>query len=106
LAALVNRWHKLKEFRNGYADNRLELRCSRIMEALAVDHFGEILVGIVLLVFGMSFRGWSTAIKETSSKILEKLEALSVEFHEHRVKTENRVTSVETKIDSLMGRDK
>ena len=61
----------------------------------------EIVVGLVLAVFGWAFKSWSATIKDTSNRILERLEKLASEFHHHRIETERRVTRVETKVDSL-----
>lgn len=65
------------------------------------DYIGEIVVGLILIIFGFAFRGWATAIKDSTSTILQSLEKLAKEFHEHVIKTENRVTKVETKMDRL-----
>lgn len=80
-----------------------------LMESIAA-HFGEFIVGIVLLVFGWAFQSWAKNLKASSEqwgqqlqrnsdRILSKLEGLAVEFHNHRVDIENRVTRVETKVD-------
>lgn len=61
----------------------------------------EIIVGVVLLVFAAGFKSWSVRLKDTSQQILEKLSSLSREFHQHVVKTENRVTKVEEKVNHL-----
>jgi len=66
---------------------------------------GEIVAGIVLVLFAFSFRGWATTVKDTSQAILAKLELLVTEFHEHRVHTENRVTRVETKMEQMEKND-
>ncbi len=70
---------------------------------------GEVVVGIVLAIFGLAFRSWSARLSEGIKKLdqietalLKKLEALSVEFHEHTIRTEARVTRVETKVDLLL----
>lgn len=70
---------------------------------------GEIVVGIVLAIFGLAFRSWSMRLSEGIKKLdqiervlLQKLELLSKEFHEHTLRTEARVTRVETKVDILV----
>lgn len=63
------------------------------------QYFGEILVGGVLMVFGFAFQSWAKGLRISTDRILEKLEGLVVEFHNHRVDIENRVTRVETKVD-------
>ncbi len=76
---------------------------------------GEIIVGVVLAIFGLAFRSWSMRLSDGIKKLdqiervlLTKLEALSAEFHEHTIRTEARVTRVETKVDILVqnGRNK
>lgn len=65
------------------------------------NYIPEIITGTILLGFAWAFRGWSTTLDKTSTKIIEKLEALSKEFHEHRVLTENRVTKSEVELANL-----
>ena len=76
-----------------------------LMEVFAA-YFGEILVGTVLMVFGFAFQSWAKSLRSsteraenTALRILAKLEGLVIEFHNHRVDIENRVTRVETKVD-------
>ena len=68
-------------------------------ESMLIEHFGELVVGLVLVVFGFAFKRWADAIGGTSDKILSKLESLAGEFHRHRLETENRVTKCETKVE-------
>lgn len=68
------------------------------------DHIGELIVGLVLVVFAFAFRNWASTINHTSDKILQKLESLALEFHRHRLETENRVTKCETKVESIENR--
>lgn len=60
------------------------------MQDLIFNHLGELLVGIVLSVFGFAFKSWSRAITESTGKIITELKNLSKEFHEHRVQVERR----------------
>lgn len=80
-----------------------------LMDVFAA-HLGEVIVGVVLLVFGWAFQTWAKNLKTSSEqwgaqlqrstdRILTKLEGLVKEFHDHRVDIENRVTRVETKVD-------
>ena len=66
------------------------------------NYVPEIIVGLVLAAFAWSFRAWSYTINENSEKILTRLEKLSLEFHNHRIQTENRVTRVETELTGLI----
>jgi len=66
-----------------------------------VPYIPEIVVGVILLGFTWSFKGWSNTLRETSEQILDKLEKLSVEFHGHKVENEGRVTRLETELDNL-----
>ncbi len=73
-----------------------------------MDYIGEIVVGLVLLGFAVAFRTWGNRLrdmsidfKEISHKMFDRLDSLAKEFHVHTLKTEGRVTRVETKIESL-----
>ena len=61
----------------------------------------EIITGLVLGGFAWAFKAWSNSVSEASERILEKLEKLSATFDEHRLKTENRVTKVETEVYTI-----
>jgi hypothetical protein len=65
------------------------------------DFIPEIMAGLILTGFAWAFRSWSITIKDSSTRIIDKLEALSKEFHEHRIKTENRVTKSEVELANL-----
>lgn len=65
------------------------------------DYVGEIVVGLVLLAFAAGFSRWSVTLRDAMHKVMDKLDAISKEFHQHAITTERRVTRVETKIDSL-----
>lgn len=69
-----------------------------LMEVFAA-YFGEILVGGILMVIGFIFQSWAKGLRSSTDRILQKLEGLVIEFHNHRVDIENRVTRVETKVD-------
>lgn len=62
-------------------------------------YFGELFVGLLLMVFGILFQNWARSMRTQTDRILSKLEGLVIEFHNHRVDIENRVTRVETKVD-------
>lgn len=66
-----------------------------------VLYIPEIIVGLILLGFAWSFKGWSATLKETSKQILDKLENLSIEFHGHKVQNEGRVSRLEAELESL-----
>jgi hypothetical protein len=69
-----------------------------LMEVFAA-YFGEMLVGAILMIFGFIFQSWAKGLRSNTDRILSKLEGLVIEFHNHRVDIENRVTRVETKVD-------
>jgi len=58
----------------------------------------QALVGLVLAGFAWAFKSWASIVKESSNVILEKLETLYAEFHNHRLDTEKRITRNETKL--------
>jgi UDP-glucose 6-dehydrogenase len=68
---------------------------------LFINHLGELMVGMVLAVFGFAFKSWSRAISESTTKIINELKNLSAEFHKHRIEVERRVTRIETKVDEI-----
>lgn len=69
-----------------------------LMDVFAA-YFGELFVGGILMIFGFMFQNWARSMRSQSDRILSKLEGLVIEFHNHRVDIENRVTRVETKVD-------
>lgn len=71
------------------------------MPDLLVNHIGELMVGMVLAVFGYAFKSWSRAITDSTAKIIAELKGLSTEFHKHRIDVERRVTRIETKVDEI-----
>ena len=71
------------------------------MQELIVNHFGELVVGIVLMVFGVAFRSWSNAVSHSTGKIINELKSLSREFQQHRIEVERRVTRIETKVNEM-----
>jgi hypothetical protein len=72
-----------------------------MIEAEIVKSLPEIIVGIVLIVLSWSFKSWSNAIKDSTTNILEKLEALAIEFHTHRIDYEKRATKLEVEFELL-----
>ena len=75
------------------------------MEDFIAAYLSEIIISGVAGMVAWGFRSWSTALKETTNKILSKLEYLTQEFHAHKVDVERRVTRVETKVDIIHGED-
>lgn len=71
------------------------------MESWVASHFGELMIGAVLTIFGWAFRAWAGAIQKSTDAILTGLKSLQADFHQHRVEVERRVTRVETKVDIL-----
>lgn len=69
------------------------------LSQILAQYFGEIFVGIILMIFGFGFQSWAKSLRISTDRILSKLEGLVIEFHNHRVDIENRVTRVETKVD-------
>lgn len=61
----------------------------------------EIIVGIILIGFARSFGNWSQSIKESSVKILDKLEKLVVELHQLRIDYERKTTKLDTEVNEL-----
>jgi hypothetical protein len=71
------------------------------MADVLINHFGELMIGMVLAVFGAGFRNWSSAIKESTRQIIGELKLLAKEFQSHRIEIEKRVTRVETRIENM-----
>jgi hypothetical protein len=61
----------------------------------------EIIVGIILTGFAWAFRGWSKVLDTRAGAILDKLESLGKEFHEHRIEYERRATALEVTVETL-----
>jgi hypothetical protein len=66
-----------------------------------LNHFPELMLGIVLGGFAWAFKNWSGTIERTSDKIIGKMELLTTAFNEYRIRTENRVTKVEAQVAAL-----
>ncbi len=61
----------------------------------------EIVVGLILAGFAWAFRSWAETLRNSSEKILEKLERLARDFHSHKIINENRLTSVESELKAI-----
>jgi hypothetical protein len=61
----------------------------------------ELFVGIFLGGLTWAFKNWANTIERSSDRIISKLETLANAFHEHRLRTENRMTKVEAEIVAL-----
>lgn len=88
-----------------------------------LEHAFELLTGLVLLVLGTAFRSWSRSLETSSekvvaaqerqtkamadahAKIIEKIDALRADFHEHELSTERRVSRVEAQLHALERRN-
>lgn len=76
-----------------------------MIEAWIAEYGSQLVIGLILIVFGAAFKSWSTTLKDVTEKILGKLDYLTKEFHQHRVDVEKRVTRVETQVESLLRKD-
>ena len=65
------------------------------------EHISDIVIGLVLFGLTWSFRNWASTLKETTKDILDMLKGLSREFHDHTIKTEKRVSTMEEKVRNL-----
>lgn len=66
-----------------------------------VNYIPDIIVGLILLGFAKSFSNWGKTVENSSAEIISKLNSLTKEVHDNMVRTENRVTRVETKVEGL-----
>ena len=66
-----------------------------------MEFLSEIIIGTILAGFAWAFRAWASTIRETSERILERLEALGSEFHQHRLNNAERLTRCEAEIKHL-----
>ena len=67
---------------------------------LVYEHFGELIVGLVLFVFGWGFNSWSKALQKTSREFA----TMVVEFQRFRLESEKRLTRIETQLDTITRR--
>lgn len=65
----------------------------------------EIFVGVVLIVFGFAFRSWASTVRDSSTHIIQKLETMAKEIHQHRLDTERRLVRMETEIKLLLAKE-
>lgn len=72
------------------------------MDAETVNVVPEIIVGLILVGFSWAFKNWATTIRSSTQRILEKLEKLALELHEHRIDQEKRVTKLETEVHEVL----
>lgn len=72
-----------------------------MVETVLANFIPEIIVGVILAGFAWSFRGWSKVIDSRAGDILNKLEKLSKELHEHRLEYEKRATTLEVEVRTL-----
>lgn len=69
-----------------------------------MEYIPQLVIGAVLAGFAWAFKAWSATLKETSARILDKLEVLGREFHEHRMNNAQRLTKVESEVHHLCKR--
>ena len=69
-----------------------------------MDYLSEIIIGGVLAGFAWAFRAWASTIRETSERILEKLDYLNVEFTRHRLNNAERLARAETELHHIAER--
>jgi hypothetical protein len=65
------------------------------------SYLSEIIIGGVLGGFAWAFRAWASTIRETSERILERLDEVSQELHKHRLNNAERLARVEAEIRHL-----
>lgn len=70
-----------------------------------MDYVSEIVIGGVLAGFAWAFRAWASTIRETSERILARLDEVSRELHRHRLSNAERLTRVEAEIHHLWAKD-
>ena len=66
-----------------------------------MEYVTEVVVGIVMGGFAWAFRAWASTIRETSERILERIDELTRELHTHRLNNAERLTRVESEIKHL-----
>ena len=74
------------------------------LECALMDYVSEIIIGTILGGFAWAFRAWAQTIRETSERILEKLDSLSSEFSKHRLNNAERLTRAETELHHIAER--
>ena len=72
------------------------------------EHLGELMVGMVLGMFGWGFRSWSQAlmswkktVENSTTSVLDKLDHLINDFQDHKLESERRISKLETKVEQM-----
>lgn len=72
------------------------------------QHAGELIVGIVLGIFGLSFRSWAqmlgswkTTVEKSTGRVFDSIESLATDYHNHKVESERRIARLEAKVEQL-----
>jgi len=68
------------------------------------EHFGEIIAGLVLVVFGWGFTSWSTTLSNSTTDIISKFTGFINDYHKHKLESERRLTRMETQVQDLARR--
>lgn len=69
------------------------------MEAWMAAYIGEMALAIIAGLVAWGFKSWSSQLKDSTNRILDMLESLTADFHDHKMEVERRVTRIETKVD-------
>jgi hypothetical protein len=64
------------------------------MEFDISNYLGQMFVGFVLTIFGIM-------VRNTGRNVVDQVEKLAKELHQHTLLVENRITRVETKLEDL-----
>ena len=65
------------------------------------EHFGELVVGIVLAVFGWGFTSWSQTLSRSTKDIIARFSNFMMDYHNHKIESERRITKLETQVEEL-----
>jgi len=72
------------------------------------EHAGEMIVGLVLGMFGLSFRSWAQAlihwkatVEKSTDRVLNTIESLSNDYRSHKLESERRLTRMEAKVEEI-----
>jgi hypothetical protein len=64
------------------------------MEFDISNYLGQMFVGFVLTIFGIM-------VRNTGRNVVDQVDKLAKELHQHTLLVENRITRVETKLEDL-----
>lgn len=61
----------------------------------------ESIVGLFVAGFAWGFRSWASAIRESTDRIMKRLETMAMEVHHHRVESIEAFARLDERVKAL-----